>query len=133
MISASSPPKPLVESFGRLSVAVLNRMITQPRPTAIDVTVNCGEQVTTTVSIATSCLHRGGRRCWLVCPVCQSRRRDLLICGTALGCRRCFGAGYRSQRVRRGILAGAHARGTTAGGQPAIEGAIVYRDLVPRL
>jgi hypothetical protein len=39
----------------------------------------------------------GGERAYLLCPRCRHRRLTLFIQGTDVGCRACFGLGYRTQ------------------------------------
>jgi hypothetical protein len=49
------------------------------------------------VAVATSPLHFGGARRWLVCPGCGIKRVSLYIVATSLLCRRCAGLRYASQ------------------------------------
>jgi hypothetical protein len=43
-----------------------------------------------------------GKRLWLVCPLCNSRRRDLYKhpMNNAVGCRECLNLKYRNQRYK---------------------------------
>lgn len=46
--------------------------------------------------VSTPC-HFGGKRYWLSCPFCESRRAELFLIFTDFGCRQCFGLTYSSQ------------------------------------
>jgi hypothetical protein len=41
----------------------------------------------------------GGERAYLACPRCGHRRLTLFMRGTEVGCRACFGLGYRTQNL----------------------------------
>lgn len=51
--------------------------------------------------IATTALHLGGTRKWLVCPGCGGRSQNLYIATESLACRRCAGLRYPTQTMNR--------------------------------
>lgn len=53
------------------------------------------------VTIATTPLHYGGHRRWLVCPRCKIKRQALYIDKNTPTCRVCLGARYSSQHDNR--------------------------------
>jgi hypothetical protein len=49
------------------------------------------------IALDSTALHFGGRRRWLMCPRCSSRRTALYVNGADLACRVCLGLRYDSQ------------------------------------
>lgn len=49
------------------------------------------------ISIDSQPVHFGGRRIFLVCPMCNQRRKQLYISQSEIGCRKCQCLHYKSQ------------------------------------
>jgi hypothetical protein len=90
----------LVEECRRIDFGVLNRKV---RAKLLEALLTAEIQsLGYDLKLSTSKTGYGGLRYWFACPVCSRRKRVLYVHPVmqVVGCRKCLGLKYRSQRFK---------------------------------